>query len=72
MTMSEQDKREISLEAYINEQVEEINSDFNRWVTAEKLGRDPTRTELAANYIKTGGAKRHAQKHNRDIKGADL
>jgi hypothetical protein len=54
------------------EQVAEIYSDFNRHVTREKLGHEPTDSELAMNYVCTGGAKRLAQKNGRDTEGADL
>lgn len=52
-------------ERFMQEQKEEIESDFNRHVTREKFGREPTPYELAMNYIETGGAQRYAERHNR-------
>lgn len=54
------------------EQIAQIHSDFNRHVTREKLGREPTDNELAMNFILNGGAKRLAIENNRDIKDANL
>ena len=54
------------------EQVAEIYSDFNRHITKEKLGREPTDSELLMNYINGGGAKMLAIKNGRDVIGADL
>lgn len=53
-------------------QIAQIRSDFNRHVTREKLGREPTDSELALNFIQNGGAKRLAIENNRDTEGADL
>lgn len=56
---------EQEFEQFMQEQRAEIESDFNRHVTREKFGREPTPYELAMNYIETGGAQRYAERHNR-------
>lgn len=35
-------------------QVNEIFSDFNRWVTGQKVKHDPTSAELSENYVESG------------------
>lgn len=51
---------------YIEKQIEEMNSPFNKWVTGEKVGHDPTRSELADNYVETGGARRFSEENEID------
>jgi hypothetical protein len=51
---------------YIEKQIAEILSQFNRWVTGQKVGHDPTRNELSTNYVETGGAKRFAEENEID------
>ncbi len=57
---------------HFNEQIAEILSAFNRWVTGEKVGHNPDDNELLYNYVISGGAKNLAIKNGRDVKGADL
>lgn len=51
-------KEKLTLRQYVEKQMEEIKSPFNRWVTGEKVGHDPSHNELAENYIQSGGAQR--------------
>lgn len=59
-------------EQHHQEQLAQVFSDFNRHITTEKLGREPTDNELLWNFIHGGGAKALAIKNGRDIEGADL
>lgn len=59
-------------EQYIQGQITEIQSDLNRWGAGKDLGHDPDCNELVIHYIKSGGARRYAERHNRNIGAADL
>lgn len=48
--------------AYMQAQVQEMNSGFNRWVTGEKVNHDPSELELYSNYVSSGGAARFRAK----------
>ncbi len=52
-----------SLKEYLELQLREILSDFNRWVTGEKVRHSPTEDELATNYLENGGPERFAETH---------
>jgi len=52
--MSEKPRR--ALDDFVREQLEEMQSPFNQWVTGEEVGHEPSHNELAEHYIKHGGA----------------
>lgn len=60
------------LEQYIQGQLGEMQSDLNKWGAGEEFGHDPNCEELAIHYIKSGGARRYAELHNRNTGAADL
>lgn len=72
MNAKDESLKDPAFETYMEEQQKEILSPFNRYVTGEKVGRDPTDEELAMHYIENGGAKAFSQRHNRNIEGTDL
>ncbi|OHA83746.1 MAG: hypothetical protein A2481_00600 [Candidatus Yonathbacteria bacterium RIFOXYC2_FULL_47_9] len=64
--------QEQELEQYIRGQFNEMQSDLNKWGAGEEFGHDPSCEELAIHYIKSGGARRYAERHNRNTGAADL
>lgn len=61
-------KEKATLRQYVEKQMAEITSPFNKWVTGEKVGHDPTHNELAENYIESGAAARFAERY--EIEGS--
>ncbi len=47
---------------HLDQQIEEIKSPFNLWVTGEEVGHEPTISEAAIHYIKCGGASDFARR----------
>ena len=59
-------------EQYIQGQISEIQSDLNKWGAGEEFGHDPNHDEMALHYVKSGGARRYAERHNRNTGAVDL
>lgn len=64
--------RDQELEQYMQGQLNEMQSALNRWGAGEEFGHDPNNDELAAHYIRSGGARRYAILHNRNEGATDL
>ena len=63
---------DLNFENYMRIQIEKILSPFNRWVTGEKVGHNPTDNELAMNFIECGGAEAHENEHENEMRNSCL
>jgi len=52
-----------SFREYMKLQLEEMFSDFNRWVTGERFKHPPTDEEIVKNYLEKGGPEHFAETH---------
>ena len=57
--------QEQEFEQYIHEQLDEIQSDLNKWGAGEQFGHDPDHNELVIHYIQIGAAQRYAERKRR-------
>jgi hypothetical protein len=48
----------------MNRQICEMLSEFNMWVTGEKLGHPPTKEEAVMHYVIHGGAENFAERYS--------
>lgn len=63
--MSKKENRQLSpeeVDVRNRAQIEEAQSDENRWYAGEDLGRPPTDREALMHYIKHGGAEEFARR----------
>jgi hypothetical protein len=52
-----------SFKEYMKSQLDEIFSDFNKWVTGERVKHPPTNEEIIKNYLENGGPEHFAETH---------
>jgi len=51
-------ERKFNLQKYLEAQIATVKSALNRWYTGEKVGHDPTDSELVENFVQSGAAKK--------------
>ncbi len=52
-----------SFKEYMKLQLDEIFSDFNKWVKGERFKHPPTNEEVIENYLENGGPEHFAETH---------